>query len=788
MLKKRTGFFMLLLLMIFFVYSFALSESQITEVVIEEDAITIDLAVSASHTLNAYGIFEGADHPLTWSSSSKSTLSVEHGILTAHKTGRVTVTASLAQNGNVKDQCVVTIIDSGVPTGISITTEYEFLEPTMSMQLTANVEPALASQDVKWYSYDTSVATIDQNGVVTAKRTGSVYIQAASRVNKNVSTTIKLYIRYAKAPDKISVPVNDMTLYVGDAWQISPVIEPNDASRIIDYSSSNSSVASVSKDGTITALSYGTCTITVKSAANSKASEKISVRVLDERIPELLVAYPSYLNLAPSNIRDVSLLILPEDMKAELIWTSTNDNVASVDQDGRITALSEGECTIICTSAYTDAVSAKIPVSVKYGKTIRSLKLSVSEITIPRGETASVTIEKTPADAGNAIACTYSNPGICEMDESGTITALRRGETVVTLYSYKDPEISQNIKVIVVDDLSPLSAVSSVSLKPVLRPGDTVRPEISFLPENAVQTYTWTCSHPEIAYVDDEGVITAISPGVSIITAVNTHANEIALKFVVTVESDDYTLVMPERRTDKAELEDNLQKIENVRLSAQKMLLKEYEAGKMPKEEFERRSEVIDEAFEMYAFPWMITKVQKYWNDANSENGAKDFKPGIMYYGMPYVSGGNSNRTFNARKAVELGRYVPAEDGDYYIFNHDSELYDGMYVGNDCSAFVSLAYFGHTNYNGDTVKTYTLYYDNRFTTTDDPENLLAGDILVRHSIHVIMFLYWADEAHTQAVFIEQGGSEDAINTVSTSVYTVSDYLENHYHIRSPFYR
>ena len=64
-----------------------------------------------------------------------------------------------------------------------------------------------------------------------------------------------------------------------------------------------------------------------------------------------------------------------------------------------------------------DAVSAKIPVSVKYGKTIRSLKLSVSEITIPRGETASVTIEKTPADAGNAIACTYSNPGICEMDE-----------------------------------------------------------------------------------------------------------------------------------------------------------------------------------------------------------------------------------------------------------------------------------------------------------------------------------------------------------------------------------
>ena len=231
-----------------------------------------------------------------------------------------------------------------------------------------------------------------------------------------------------------------------------------------------------------------------------------------------------------------------------------------------------------------------------------------------------------------------------------------------------------------------------------------------------------------------------------------------------------------------------MQKIENVRASAQKMLLKEYEEGRIEKKEYEKRSEAIDAAFDMYAFPWMTPIVQKYWNDDYSEGGMKDFKPGIMYYGLPYMSGGSSARTFNVQKALELEWYRPAQDGDYYVFNNEVDTYYGPYIGSDCSSFVSLAYFGTAMHNGEIVKTYTLFYDNRFYDVDDPESLLPGDILVRHSVHVIMFLYWADEAHTQAVFIEQGGSEAGINTISTSVYKVSDYLENFYHIRSPFPR
>ncbi|MBR3928918.1 MAG: Ig-like domain-containing protein [Clostridia bacterium] len=666
--------------------------------------------------------------------------------------------------------------------------ETDALQPTETLALSVSVEPETASSLVTWESLDERVATIDENGVVTAKRPGSVYIRAYAKDNKSVRGQIRLTVRYLKAPASLSLPFNEYTLYVGDSFLIAPVIEPIDASRIIQYASSDPSIASVDETGAVAALSYGQCTITVKSAANPKLTERILLTVKDPRIPDKIIAHPSYLRLEPSNFRDVSLLILPETMNAELVWSSNNEDVAAVDQNGRVTAMGEGECTIFCQSVHTNQVCAKIPVTVKYGKEIRSLSLDEHEIKIPRHETASVAIEKTPADAGNAIACTYSNPGICEMDEYGTIKALRRGETIVRVYSFENPDLFDEIKVIVEDDLSPLSAVSDISLKPVLKPGETVAPVITFLPEGASQPCTWTSTNPEIASVDEHGVIYAHSPGVSKIRAVNKYETAVFVEFYVTVEPDEYTLVMPERRTDKSGLEENMRLIDNVRQSAQKMLLKEYEAGEIALEEYERRSEVVDSAFEMYAFPWMVEAVQRYWNDDNSENGAKDFKPGIMYYGLPYISGGNSDRTYDVKRALEQERYLPSSDGDYYIFNRNHELNNGLYVGSDCSSFVSLAYFGNVMYNGEKVKTSTLYYDNRFITTDDPENLLAGDILVRHSIHVVMFLYWADEAHTQAVFIEQGGSEDAINTISTSVYTVSDYMNKYYHIRTPFYR
>lgn len=780
----RKAFYLFLALIAFVLLSLSAFADSPREVVIEESELTIDLAVSDTYHLTAYVLPESADQSLNWYSAKYSTLSVEDGVLTAHRTGRITITANIPGNGKIKDHCVVTIIDSRIPTAVEVTSDDTILEPTGSMQMHASVLPPLANQEVIWASLDERIATVDENGLVTAKREGEVYIRAYSKENRDVRGQVKLTVRYLSAPASVSVPESSLTMDVGSTYALPVSVFPSDASRIVHFSSSDPSIASVSETGVISFLSYGTCEIAVKSAVDPSVSANITVCVLDERVPEAIIAYPSSLHMAPSNVREISLLVLPESLNADLIWRSTDEKVAVVDQNGRVKALDDGTSKIICESAYAKSVACVIPVTVEYGKTPTSISFLTETVTVRRGESARVEIVKTPSDAGNAISIEYSNPGIAEMDECGNIVALRRGETAVRLTSVRNPEVFADLTIIVEDEKAPLSVSSDLPLKHVLRAGQTIAPSITFTPENCESGYVWTSSNPEIAYADENGVIHAVSPGLSIIRAQNTYAPEIHLDFSVTVDSDEYTLVMPERRTDTEALDENMQKIESVRLSAQKMLLKDYENGKMNRKEYERRKKVVDSAFEMYAFPWMVEHVQKYWMDANSENGLKDFKPGIMYYGLPYISGGSSARTFTSANAVESKWYLPASDGDYYIFNRNHPEYDGMYAGNDCSSFISLAYFGNAVHNGEIVKTYTLYYDERFRTTDDPPSLKAGDIMVRHSIHVIMFLYWADEAHTQAVFIEQGGDEKGINTISTSIYNIDDYFNNFYHIRS----
>ena len=148
-----------------------------------------------------------------------------------------------------------------------------------------------------------------------------------------------------------------------------------------------------------------------------------------------------------------------------------------------------------------------------------------------------------------------------------------------------------------------------------------------------------------------------------------------------------------------------------------------------------------------------------------------------------YTSGINNNRSYNVKKALDHERYIKVKGEEYYLLNRASTYAITGYAGNDCSAFVALAIWGNTYYNGEAVKTGTLYSDNRLRAFSDPKELRPGDLLVKHSSHVVMFLYWADEKKTQAVIIQQGGSEKAINTVNAWITDISYYTDNYYRLR-----
>lgn len=147
-------------------------------------------------------------------------------------------------------------------------------------QLTATISPSdAANKEISWTSSDSSVATVDENGKVTAKSVGTATITAAAEDGSGVTASCKITVE----PTKVSgIKLNKTTsaLKIGEKVQLSAAASPADAtSKAVSWTSSNSKVAAVDADGTVTAKSAGDATITAaaKDGSGVKASCQIQV-------------------------------------------------------------------------------------------------------------------------------------------------------------------------------------------------------------------------------------------------------------------------------------------------------------------------------------------------------------------------------------------------------------------------------------------------------------------------------------------------------------------------------
>lgn len=780
MIRKTILFPVLLMLLLL---GCARAETAPDCIILSETQVSIDMAHTRTHQLTASVLPAEADQTIVWASSNRSVLTVEDGLLTALATGECTVTAYIPGQSTVFAQLNVTVTSSLLPTSLTGLPERITLEPTQTLPLSVTVLPEGADSTLLWRTNNPSAISVDENNVLTAKREGTALLKVVSARDHSVGAQVIVTVKYRPAPDSVTLSQNEATLAVGETLSVDASTAPEDGSSIVRYKSSDTTVATVDDDGFITAVSYGQCEIIAASVRDTRVQDRLTLTVTDERVPERIVVYPSPLSLEPSQTQALDVVIFPQTLDAEIAYKSADASIASVSEDGLVTAVGEGATEVFVYSVHTNKVYARIPVRVKYGKAIQQLLLASGELALKRGDTAPLGLTLYPEDASRALVYESSNPDVAYVDENGQIVAAMYGETTLRVRSYRDPSLYAEMKVTVTDEQCPRTMTDpGKKERYVLQPGERLSVSLSFTPETADHSVVWQSSDERIVSVSEDGAPIARSRGTATVRAQSALNSALYIDYSVIVEDDEYTLLMPARRTTVDEIDDNLAAIEKIRLCTHHALDELSAAGTIPAQEAAARGKIIDEAFEMYAFPWMVTSVQAYWNDTNSEDGAKDFKPGIVYYGLPYMSSYNSFHTYSVKRALAENKYTAVEGEKYYLLNQE-DRFTRNYAGNDCSSFVALAMFGYADYKNKDVKTDTLLKDDRLRAISDASTLRAGDILVRHNSHVIMFLYWADENRTQGVFIEQGGSEPAINTISASVYTLSDYLDHFYRIR-----
>ena len=207
-----------------------------------------------------------------------------------------------------------------------------------------------------WTSSDESVATVDETGTVTAVAAGEAEITAAVKDTEMQDVcviTVKVSAKELKVPDTLEVKLNDT-----DETAIEAKCEPEDASNIsFDFASSDEEVATVDKDGKVKVLKAGECDITTTLMQDGEKVTEKTTHVKAFYEVESITLDSNEGKLTVGNSHTIKATIAPEEVTAEttIEWSSSNEKVATVDSNGKVTAISSGNATITATAGEESA-------------------------------------------------------------------------------------------------------------------------------------------------------------------------------------------------------------------------------------------------------------------------------------------------------------------------------------------------------------------------------------------------------------------------------------------------
>ena len=243
----------------------------VTNVTLEPTTLTLEAGSTGKLTATVEPS-DATNQTVTWSSNNEQVATVADGTVTAVKAGTATIMVTTA-DGSKTAACEVTVNAPTKPvTNVTLEPTTLTLEAGSTGKLTATVEPSDATnQTVTWSSNNEQVATV-ADGTVTAVKEGTAAITVKT-ADGNYQATCAVTVK----PQNVLVTHISVTgtasLYVGDTAKLTAKVEPTNATNpAVTWSSNNESVATVGTDGTVTAVSAGTATITVTTEDGQKTA------------------------------------------------------------------------------------------------------------------------------------------------------------------------------------------------------------------------------------------------------------------------------------------------------------------------------------------------------------------------------------------------------------------------------------------------------------------------------------------------------------------------------------
>lgn len=269
----------------------------------------------------------------------------------------------------------------------------------------------------------------------------------------------------------------EITLRVGHSQQIKVKTEPADTEYALSYVSGDTSVATVSLDGKVTAVKNGKTEITVSSGA---LSDTITVNVKKDIIESLDVSLAA-LSLDGGEEQKIDAKLTPADAKdVKLSWKSADTDVATVDKNGVVKGVNTGETTITLTDSIT-GLSKDITVTVNGLELPESMKFDKDSVTVEVGDVYNSVLKFTPEDITYTSAIYYtSDSSVASVTNEGVITAKSAGNCTIEAYYENDYRLVATMEVTVID---PFPITSQETTAPETPSPETTTPDTEPEPE-----------------------------------------------------------------------------------------------------------------------------------------------------------------------------------------------------------------------------------------------------------------------------------------------------------------
>ena len=288
---------------------------------------------------------------LVWNSRNQSVAQVNsHGLVTAVGVGSSVVSVVC---GTVRATCEITVKENEIlAQAVELTPESAELEVGGKIALVANISPEnTTDKSLVWTSSDMTVASVDETGEVTAVAEGACVITATcGEVAGTCAITVKTPVIPA---DSIVLDPNSAEIEVGKTLEITATVYPeNTTDSRLTWRSSDNHVATVREHGhwsaTVTAINPGECIITAECYNPDGVilgSSSITVKIHEVIADSILLNLDSAM-IAIGEELSLFATVYPDDVTEPLTWQSSNEDIATVDQDGVVKAVAAGECDV----------------------------------------------------------------------------------------------------------------------------------------------------------------------------------------------------------------------------------------------------------------------------------------------------------------------------------------------------------------------------------------------------------------------------------------------------------